>query len=66
VRELKELFRLGAAYGYSDWLVLDLTVVRYTYCGYTYYGYTYYGYTYYGQVRPLASFPSLPPLPLVR
>jgi len=28
VRELKELFRLGAAYGYSDWLVLDLTVVR--------------------------------------
>ena len=61
MRELKELFRLGAAYGYSDWLVLDLTVVRYTYCGYTYYGYTYYG-----QVRPLASFPSLYPLPLVR
>jgi histidyl-tRNA synthetase len=28
VRELTEVFRLGAAYGYSDWLVLDLTVVR--------------------------------------
>jgi len=27
VRELKELFRLGTAYGYADWLVLDLTVV---------------------------------------
>ena len=28
MRELTEVFRLGAAYGYSDWLVLDLTVVR--------------------------------------
>ena len=35
MRELKELFRLGAAYGYSDWLVLDLTVVRSSYDGYT-------------------------------
>jgi len=28
VRELKELFALAEAYGYAEWLVLDLTVVR--------------------------------------
>jgi len=28
VRELRELFGLAEAYGYAEWLVLDLTVVR--------------------------------------
>ena len=28
VRELRELFGLAEAYGYDEWLVLDLTVVR--------------------------------------
>ena len=57
---LFEVFRLGAAYGYSDWLVLDLTVVR----GLAYYtGIVFEGFDRSGELRATPS-PSPTPYPL--
>ena len=60
VAELKELFSLAEAYGYSDWLVLDLTVVR----GLAYYtGVVFEGFDRSGEPRPPRVSPHLPASP---